>query len=183
MKADLARYLVRGREALLWKLDGLSEFDARRPLTPTGTNVLGLVKHCALMEAGYFGEVFDRPFPRELPWLDGEPNLDLWAQPGESREFVLDLHAEAAAHADATIAALDLDAPGHVPWWPEPQVTLARIIAHMIAERHRHAGQADIVRESIDGLAGLADGNSNLPEIDWSAYRARLQAEAERHLP
>jgi hypothetical protein len=49
------------REALVWKLDGLSEYDARRPMVPTGTNLLGLVKHVASVEAGYFGETFDRP--------------------------------------------------------------------------------------------------------------------------
>ncbi len=70
LKADLQRYLQRGREDLLWKLDGASEYDVRRPLTPTGTNLLGLVKHLAGVEAGYFGFVFGRPFPEPLPWLD-----------------------------------------------------------------------------------------------------------------
>ena len=45
------------RQALLWKLDGLSDYDIRRPLTPTGTNLLGLVKHLATWEARYFGDV------------------------------------------------------------------------------------------------------------------------------
>jgi hypothetical protein len=78
-KADLHRYLQAGREALLWKLDGLSEYDVRRPMVPTGTNLLGLVKHLASVEAGYFGETFGRPFEEPLPWLDdgAEPNADL----------------------------------------------------------------------------------------------------------
>jgi hypothetical protein len=66
-KADLLRYLQDGRDALLWKLDGLSEYDIRRPLTPTGTNLLGLVKHIASVELGYFGDTFGRPFFDEEP--------------------------------------------------------------------------------------------------------------------
>src|SRR3954447_21230257 len=93
-KADLALYLQRGREALLWKLDGVSEYDVRRPLVPTGTNLLGLVKHVASVEAGYLGEVFGRPFPEPLPWLDSdaEPNADMWATAEESRQHVIDLY-------------------------------------------------------------------------------------------
>ena len=88
LKADLGRYLQRGRDALVWKLDGLSEYDVRRPLVPTGTNLLGLVKHVASVEAGYLGATFDRPFPESLPWLDddAEPNADMWATAAESRE-------------------------------------------------------------------------------------------------
>ena len=65
-KADLRRYLQEGREAMVWKLGGLSEYDVRRPWTPTGTNLLGLVKHLAGVEAEYFGVVFNRPFRQDL---------------------------------------------------------------------------------------------------------------------
>src|SRR5687768_17257941 len=54
-KADLLHYLQLAREALVWKLDGLSEYDVRRPIVPTGTNLLGLIKHSASIELGYFG--------------------------------------------------------------------------------------------------------------------------------
>src|SRR5918995_4766377 len=85
-KADLCRYLRVAREALLWKLDGLSEYDVRRPLVPTGTNLLGLVKHVASVAAGYFGDTFGRPYPEPLPWMDddAEPNADMWATVDES---------------------------------------------------------------------------------------------------
>ena len=75
MKADLQRYLQEARDALLWKLDGLSEHDVRRPLTPTATNLLVIVKHVASVEAGYLGDTFGRPFPEPLPWFadDAEP--------------------------------------------------------------------------------------------------------------
>ncbi len=90
-KADLHRYLQQARENLVWKLDGLSEYDVRRPLVPTATNLLGLVKHVASVEAGYFGATFGRPFGEPLPWIEdgAEPNADLWATPEESREQIV----------------------------------------------------------------------------------------------
>ncbi|GAB3605631.1 DinB family protein [Conyzicola nivalis] len=184
-KSVLLRYLQEGRDALLWKLEGLSEYDVRRPLVPTGTNLLGLVKHVASTEAGYLGDVFGRPFAEALPWLaeDAEPNADMWATPEESRDDIVALYKRVWKSSDNTVAALSLDAPGVVPWWREEtrDVTLQQILVHMIAETHRHAGHADIVRELIDGAAGLRANNSNLPEAErewWDGYRARLEAVA-----
>jgi uncharacterized damage-inducible protein DinB len=185
-KADLHRYLRAGREALLWKLEGPSEYDIRRPLVPTGTNLLGLVKHVASVESGYFGATFGRPFDEPLPWFadDAEPNADMWATPDQSRAEIVDLYRRVWAHSDATIDALPLDAVGQVPWWPPDrrEVTLHRILVHMIAETHRHAGHADIVRELVDGAAGLRAGNETLPEVDqgwWASYRDRVEAAAQ----
>jgi Protein of unknown function (DUF664) len=184
-KADLIRYLQIGRDALLWKLEGLPEYDVRRPLVPTGTNLLGLVKHVASVEAGYFGATFGRPFPEPLPWFDenAEPNADMWAAAQESPDDIVGLYRRVWTHSDATINALPLDAVGHVPWWPpdRSEVTLHRILIHMIAETDRHAGHADIVRELIDGAAGLRPDNDNLPKLDeasWASYRDRLEAVA-----
>ncbi|WP_188192711.1 DinB family protein [Nonomuraea sp. SYSU D8015] len=184
-KADLHHYLRTAREALLWKLDGLSEYDVRRPMTPTSTNLLGLVKHVATVEFGYFGDVFCRPSGEPLPWLEegAEPNADMWATPGESREQVIGLYHRAWAHADATIEALALDTIGRVPWWPPErrEVTLHRVMTHVIAETNRHAGHADIVRELIDGTAGLRADSANLPSVDeawWETYRIRLEQAA-----
>ena len=184
-KADLVRYLQAGREALVWKLDGLTEYDIRRPLVPTGTNLLGLVKHVASVEAGYFGDTFARPFGEPMPWLDDtEPNADMWATLKESRESIVALYHRVWAHSDATIGALELDATGRVPWWPDDrsEVTLHRILLHMIAETHRHAGHADIVRELIDGAAGLRPDNDNMAQRDrawWDAYRDKLERTAQ----
>jgi hypothetical protein len=182
MKADLSRYLQIGRDALLWKLEGLSEYDVRRPLVPTGTNLLGLVKHVASVEAGYFGETFGRPFGEALTWIDveAEPNADMWATAEESPDDIVGLYRRVWAHSDATINELPLDAVGHVPWWPpdRSEVTLHRILIHMIAETDRHAGHADIVRELVDGTAGLRRDNDNLPDftqMSWTTYRDRLE--------
>lgn len=110
-KDHLHGRLRRDREALLWKLDGLSEYDARRPLTATGTNLLGLVKHVATVEARYFGEVFGRPSPEPLPrWQDADGS-DLWAAEDETRDRITGFYRRAWEHADATITALPLDAP------------------------------------------------------------------------
>ncbi|HEY8685197.1 MAG TPA: DinB family protein [Chloroflexota bacterium] len=181
-KEDLHRYLQAARDAMLWKLDGLSEYDVRRPMTRTGTNLLGLVKHLASVELGYFGDTFGRPSGELLPWFedDAEPNADMWATPDESRDYLVSLYRRAWAHADATIDSLPLDAVGHVPWWPEErrEVTLHRILVHMIAETHRHAGHADIVRELIDGVVGLRTVNDNMAPGDvtwWESYRSRLE--------
>ncbi|MFG2004324.1 DinB family protein [Spirillospora sp. NPDC048911] len=185
-KADLQHYLQAARDALMWKLEGLSEYDVRRPMTPTGTNLLGLVKHVAGMELIYFGDTFDRPSGVALPWLadDAEPNADMWAAADESRDQITELYRRACAHADATIGALALDAPGRVPHWPagRSEVTLHRILVHMIAETDRHAGHADIVRELIDGSVGLRVGNGNMAPGDqawWESYRDRLERVAK----
>ena len=185
-KAVLVRYLQMAREAVLWKLDGLSEYDARRPLTPTGTNLLGMVKHLASVELGYFGECFDRPADEQLPWFaaDAQPNADMFATADESREMIIGLYRRAWAHADQTIAALPLDATGNVPWWGEGRnhPTLQHLVVHMIAETNRHGGHADIVRELIDSSAGLRADNDNLAPGDdawWRDYVSRVEQAAK----
>ncbi|MET8202859.1 DinB family protein [Micromonospora taraxaci] len=183
MKADLHSYLKGGRESLLWKLDGLDEYDIRRPLTPTATNLLGLVKHSAATEILYFGVVFGRPFDLELPYVgDGAaPNADMWASAVETREEIVDLYRRAMAHADTTIEALALDEVGRVPWWGDTAVTLHHVLVHVVAETQRHAGHADIVRELVDGTAGLLPSNDNLPLVDeswWLGHRQRVEQAA-----
>jgi uncharacterized damage-inducible protein DinB len=185
-KTDLQRYLQSARDAVLWKLRDLPEYDIRRPLTPTGTNLLGLVKHLAGVELGYFGDTFGRPFGEPLPGSghEDEPNVDMWATPAESRAQVTGLYRRAWAHADATISELSLDSPGRVPWWGEHgEVNLHQILVHVIAETNRHAGHADIVRELVDGAAGLRDTSSNLPDGDpawWAGYRERVEQAARQ---
>lgn len=174
-KADLHRYLKTAREAVLWKLKGLSEYDVRRPLVPTGNNLLGMVKHLTSVEFGYFGDTFGRPSP-DMPSydFDADPNADWVAEPHESREYITGLYRKAWVHADATIEALPLDAVGHVPWWPKErnEVTLHRILIHMLAETDQHRGHADIVRELIDGAAGLRADVSNLAYEDQKGHKA-----------
>src|SRR5690242_16725656 len=107
------------RAAMLEKLEGLAEYDVRRPLTRTGTNLLGLIKHLTITEAWYFGEVFGRPFPEQLPWRDDERDArsddaklaalfdykvqlaDMWATEHESHAEIVDRYQRMWAHSDA----------------------------------------------------------------------------------
>ncbi|MCK1796901.1 DinB family protein [Streptomyces sp. XM4193] len=191
-KADLRRYLQAGREALLWKLDGLSEYEMRRPMTPTGTNLLGLVKHMAGVEIGYFGETFGRPFDPLPAWLvdleNAEENVDMWATAEEPSADIVGLYHRVWEHADATIESLPLDAPGEVPHWPQDRrhVTLHQIVVHVIADLTRHAGHADILRELIDGAVGMREGNDNMPSADrawWERHHRQVERAASEFAP
>ena len=181
-KAHLHDHLRWVREALVWKLDGLSEYDLRRPLTRTGTNLLGLVKHNAIWDSRYFGEVFDRPFPEPLPrWNDESAHdADHWVTEDESRDGIVDLYRRVWEHSDATITALALDAAGHVPWWGE-EVTLFNVMIHRLSDATRHAGHADILREQLDGAVGVDPSTTPLHGRDgvfWEARRARIEQAA-----
>ncbi|WP_204004944.1 DinB family protein [Micromonospora lutea] len=185
-KANLHGRLRRDREALLWKLDGLSEYDARRPLTATGTNLIGLVKHVATVEARYFGEVFDRPCPDPLPRWQDSNGSDLWATENETRDQIIAFYRRTWQHSDATINELPLDAPGHVPWWPEPyaDTNLFAIMVHVLGESIRHAGHADILREGLDGRTGLrAEHEQQIDEEARAAYRAKIEQAARSAAP
>jgi hypothetical protein len=194
---DDLRYV---REVMLWKLDGLAEYDVRRPLTPTGTNLLGLIKHLTITEAWYFGELFGRPFPERLPWrfddadertgdakvaalFDDKLQLaDMWVTAAESRVEIVDRYRRTWAHSDATIAALDIDAPGHVPWWPRPDVKLFNILVHVLTETNRHAGHADILREQLDRAVGTDAGSMALYAGDmsfWENHCAEIEQAAK----
>ena len=167
------------RQALVWKLDGLSEYDIRRPLTATGTNLLGLVKHMATWEARYLGEIFDRPFPEPLPrWQDSDGS-DLWVTQDETREQIIAFYQQAWEHADATIKELPVDAPGHVPWWPRPHVKLFNIMVHVLNDTTRHTGHADILREQLDGRTGVtAEYEERIDAAARAAHCAKIERAA-----
>ncbi|MEX0173084.1 DinB family protein [Streptomyces sp. LMG1-1-1.1] len=185
-KDNLHGRLRRDREALLWKLDGLSEYDARRPLTATGTNLLGLVKHVATVEARYFGEVFARPSPEPLPrWQDSDGS-DQWATADETRDQIIEFYRRTWAHSDATINDLPLDSPGHVPWWPEPHAdtNLFAILVHVLGESIRHTGHADILRETLDGRTGLrAELEKPIDKEARAAHYAKIEQAARSAAP
>ncbi|WAZ26687.1 DinB family protein [Streptomyces cinnabarinus] len=185
-KANLHGRLRRDRKALLWKLDGLSDYDARRPLTATGTNLLGLVKHVATVEARYFGEVFDRPSPEPLCRWQDHNGSDLWATEDETRDQIIGFYRRTWEHSDATINELPLDAPGHVPWWPEPypNTNLFAVMVHVLGESNRHAGHADILREGLDGRTGVrAEHEEWIDEEARAAYCAKIEQAARSAAP
>lgn len=184
-KIELIASLETLNDAVLTKLDGLCEYDLRRPLTPTGTNLLGVVKHLASVQAGYFGDTFSRPWPEPMPWFakDAEINDDMYATADETSGWVKDFYQRSWRHALETFAVTALDDTGTVSWWPpdRSQPTLRTIMIHMTVETARHAGHLDIVREMIDGQAGRFTNDSSIPgdnEIDWPAYTAKVDAAA-----
>ncbi|MFG1910739.1 DinB family protein [Kribbella sp. NPDC048928] len=168
------------RADLIDKVEGLSEYDVRRPLTYTGTNLLGLVKHLTMTEARYFGELFNRPYADPLPsYTDPHyANRDhLWVRAAETRAQIITNYHRACAHADATIDALPIDAETTVPWWPRPNVMLFNVLVHVLTESNRHAGHADILREQVHG-ASDAD-----PTVNWPAHQAQIEQAARRAAP
>ncbi|CAM3999051.1 DinB family protein [Kibdelosporangium persicum] len=154
----LHRYLREARTSVVSSLDGLSEYDIRRPLVPSGTNLLGLVKHLVGIELGYLGSCVGRP-AFTLPWYEDKSvwdNGDMWAKPDESREYLVGLYRQVWAHSDESIASLPLDAPASVSWWSEDrrETTFGHLLVRVVAETAHHAGHCDIVRELIDGRSG-----------------------------
>ncbi len=154
-------------------------------MTPSGTSLLGLLKHVATVEIGYFGDCVGRPWPEPIPWENEaafEAGEDMYALADESREMLLDLYRRSWAFADLNIRELGLDAPAHVPWWREDRkdTTVGYLVVHMLAETAHHAGHADIVRESIDGRGGR-DHDDVGDEAHWTAFVAKVQAAADAH--
>ena len=185
-EADLLlRYLKRESDLLASTLDGLGDYDVRRPMTPSGTNLLGIVKHVATVTLGYFGDCVGRPSGIELPWDTEEgyaEMADMWAKVEESREELMELYQRAWAHAEESVRTLGLDAPATVPWWDQArrETTLGHLAVHMLAEVAHHAGHADILREEIDGRGGR--DHDAIGDADWwEAIVARIQAAAEAH--
>jgi Protein of unknown function (DUF664) len=187
LKEELHGKLRATRAALLARLEGLGEYDLRRPMTPTGTNLLGLVKHLAGLEYGYLGESLGRPAPETMSWIeDGSiwAGADMWATADESSDYLIGLYRRACAHADDALADLDLESPASVAHWPRDRrdTTLGFLLIRMVAEAAQHAGHADIIRELIDGRAG-ADHDEVLDEASWRDYLARIQAAADSFAP
>ena len=153
-------------------------------MTPTGTNLLGVVKHLIGIEAGYLGACLDRPFARPLPWIDDDaagPNTDMWATADESAEYLVDLYRRACDHSDAVLADVGLEASASVPWWPEGSrlTTAGALLSRVLKDTAMHAGQLQILRELVDGRAG-ADREDAGDDQWWSDCIERLELLARR---
>jgi hypothetical protein len=177
-------HLQQARDGILAALEGLGEYDVRRPMTASGTNLLGLVKHLAGIEFGYLGESVGRPRVPPLPWdEDGSvwQGADMWATADESRDELIELYRSAWAHSDASITELGLGAPAHVAWWPPERrdTTLGLVLVRVVAETAQHAGHADILRELIDGRGGRDHDEFGDAE-HWARYVGRIQEAADR---
>ena len=153
-KESLIVSLDRHRDVVLWKIGGLDDEQLRRPMTPTGTTLLGLVKHLAAVEYGWFCETFGR-VTEPWPFDEDDPDADLRVEPDEATADVVAYYGRARAAADEVIASVDVEALG-TSWMGEP-VSMRWVLIHMIEETARHVGHMDILRELIDGATGDHD--------------------------
>ncbi|MBT2528625.1 DinB family protein [Streptomyces sp. ISL-99] len=149
-KESLQVSLDRHRDAVLWKLDGLDDEQLRRPMTPSGTSLLGLVKHLASVEYGWFCTTFGRE--SEPLWFDPFKGEDIVVADGESTSDIVEFYGRARAAADRAMAELDLDTLGTS--WSGNTVSMRWVLIHMLEDTVRHAGHMDILRELIDGATG-----------------------------
>lgn len=150
-KESLHASLDRHRDVVLWKIEGAADDDLRRPMTPSGTNLLGLVKHLASVEYGWFCQTFGRE-TEPLPFDEVDEDADLRVEADESTDDVVAFYRRAQTAADAVIAELALDDTGTA--WFGKTVSLRWVLIHMIEETARHAGHLDILRELVDGVTG-----------------------------
>jgi hypothetical protein len=186
LKARLHDSLRGARATTLSKYEGLTEYDLRRPLTPTGSNLLGILRHLGGIEHAYLCEAFDRALPPPPMPADWDEELwhngDMWVRPTESSAGVLDWYRAACERADETIQMLDFDSPGEVAHWEvgNRSTTLGDMMVIVLGEECRHGGHIDVVRELIDGRAGADHAAFGDPD-KWRAYVAKVQAAADLH--
>jgi uncharacterized damage-inducible protein DinB len=180
--AQLREYLNDAREAILWKCEGLSDAQARTPLTPTGTHVMGLLLHLAVTESEYFiaclGHEIENLVIRGIVEAE-DAQAGFLPPPDMTLVDAVDIYREATVAADAVLDELELDSPAVVPWWiKHRKTTVERLLLHMIAESHRHAGHLDIVREQLDGFIGLRPSAPNIADFtpdQWEEQHLRMK--------
>ena len=147
----LAGFLDFHRATLLWKLEGLDDEQLRRAMVPSGTSLLGMVKHLAYVERWWFQQVWAGQ-EVTYPWTDEDPDADWRVEPTETTAEILALYrGECDRSREAVTATPDLEEVAH---HPRRELSRRWILVHMIEETARHNGQADILREQLDGATG-----------------------------
>ena len=150
----LSGFLDFQRATLLWKLEGLDDEQLRRPMVPSGTSLLGMVKHLAYVERGWFQQVWAGQ-EIAVPWTGEDPDADWRIEPDETTKDVLALYeGECARSREIVAAASSLDEAVEHPRRQGWRMSRRWILTHMLEETARHVGQADILREQIDGATG-----------------------------
>lgn len=137
---------------------GCSDDDLRARLVLSDTSILGIVKHLAYAERWWFQDNFAGR-AASYPWTDADPNAEFRISADESTRQVLDFYAEQCQQSRDIVAAADLDDRAA----RRGELSLRWIVGRMIWETARHAGQADILREQLDGATGL--GHTNPPAL------------------
>jgi uncharacterized damage-inducible protein DinB len=153
----LCGFLDRQRAALAGKVQGVDDVSARQSPTASSLSLLGLLKHCTLWERRWFQNIVaGRGFPGEFPELqvteDEMDAEDFRVDERDTAEHWLASYNEQAAVSRQITAERDLDTP--CAWPPLAHRNLRWVLLHMIEETARHAGHADIIRETLDGTRG-----------------------------
>jgi uncharacterized damage-inducible protein DinB len=157
-RGALCGFLDLQRAGLIRKVQGVGDADARRAPTASSLSLLGLLKHCTLWERRWFQNIVaGRSFPGEFPELevpeDAMDAEDFRVDERDTAElWVANFNQQASISRQIT-AERDLDTP--CAWPPLAHRNLRWVLLHMIEETARHAGHADIIRETLDGSRGI----------------------------
>lgn len=147
----LVRYLDTYRGIIVFKAEGVERSAGIEPLVPSGTSLLGIVKHLAYVERWWFQAVLGQR-EVEFPWSEDDPDADWRIEQDESVDDIINLYRGEFAESQAILEGIgsldDLFPQG------DDQISARRVVIHMIEETARHAGHADILRELIDGSTG-----------------------------
>ena len=154
-RAALENFLNAQREGLVRKLDGLDDAQARATPTASSLSLLGLIKHSAIWERRWFGVIVaGRVDADRWPEIRTDPrDADLYVDETDTVDGWVATYRDAIAESDAIVEALDLDSRCARDDIIECNVRY--VLYHMIEETARHAGHADIIRETIDGVTGV----------------------------
>jgi uncharacterized damage-inducible protein DinB len=150
-KSMLVAFLDWYRDNLLRKVEGLDREALTRPLVPSATTLLGIVKHLAYVERGWFRITFLGEAVSRLH-SDAFPDAEFRVEDDESVDEILALYRDEVDRARKIVAAASLD--DHARRMDRREYTLRWIMVHMIEETARHVGHADILREQTDGATG-----------------------------
>jgi hypothetical protein len=170
----LTRYLAQERYVLTLTAHGLTDEQARLAPSPSPLSVAALIKHSAAVEEFWIGLVQGIVPDRDSGADEYQDNFRLG--PDETLDTLLDRYAEVAARTDAVLEGINdlgqaVKKPAGVPWFPEDvdAWSVRWVLLHLISETARHAGHADIVRESIDGATAfpLMAAAEGWPATPW----------------
>jgi uncharacterized damage-inducible protein DinB len=174
-RSGLLAYLAQQRHVIRIAAHGLSDEQARAVPSASDLSVGGLVKHAANTESGWIDVVLQQP---QKPFDDAMADYFDNYRLGESEtlESVLDRYDRVAARTEEVIAGIEdlgqaVPVPQGVPWYPKDVEawSVRWVLLHLIEETARHAGHADIIRESLDGATAmpLMAAAEGWPESDW----------------
>jgi uncharacterized damage-inducible protein DinB len=150
----LTAFLDKQRDALVRKIEGLTDDDARLTPTASSMSLMGMLKHCALWERRWFQVIFaGRSFPGEWPEVTSKGNkADFEVGPDDTVLYWLTYYHDQVAESRRVVDDAELSTQCAHPG--DEDLNLRYVVLHMIEETARHAGHADIIRETIDGSTG-----------------------------